>query len=511
MSGWASKARQLLVQFIHSIRFRLVLWFVLILGLVMVVFSAFIYYRQAQDVRSAALARLNYTLEHIIGSSQEREGQAEQPLATSPAITGGAPDLSNNPQQGEVLALQSPNGAIYQSVGPLGSAEIQSLDLPLNPWNGVVQVDVPKVDGAISGPYLFVDPAIQQDGQVSGYLLVGVPLDANNQLGRLLVSLILGNVITLAIALTGGFWLADRAMRPVHTITQAAREISETDMHKRLNLKGRDELAELGNTFDAMLTRLQAAFERQRQFTADASHELRTPLTIVDLESNRGLATRRSADEYERILGTIQSENKFMIRLVNNLLSLARMDAGQLKLKFEPLDLSELASEVIERMQPLARVHGVELQVGDLPETPVRGDRATLVQMLTNLVENAIKYSASVNGSRVAISVGQRADHGNPQAWVRVQDNGIGISAEHQAHIFERFYQVEQSRSRLSPADGDGSLQESPGTGQESSGTGLGLAIAQWIARAHQGEIRVESVQGQGSTFEVVLPTDRQN
>ena len=216
----------------------------------------------------------------------------------------------------------------------------------------------------------------------------------NNQIGRLLVSLVFGNLLTLAIALSGGFWLADRAMRPVRTITQTAKQISETDLHQRLHLPGRDELSELGNTFDEMLNRLQAAFERQRQFTADASHELRTPLTIVELEASRALSTRRSVEEYENILRTIKSENQFMVRLVNNLLALARMDGGQVKLKTEPLDLSELAAEVIERMSPLAAAQGVSMTVGDLPKLAIVGDRSTLTQMLTNLVENAIKYSA---------------------------------------------------------------------------------------------------------------------
>jgi signal transduction histidine kinase len=494
---WDYSTRERLEQFVHSIRFRLVLWFVLILGLIMLVFSGFIYYRLDQDIHSIAMARLNDTLERILSPSHERESAPEQPLTALPAITGSTAALTTGLQQGEVLALQGKDGGIQQSQGALSTAQIQSLNLPLTGWSGVVQVDVPKTDGVISGPYLFINPAILQNGQVSGYMLVGVPLDANNQLGRLLVSLVLGNLFTLAIALTGGFWLADRAMRPVRTITQAARQISETDLHKRLNLKGRDELAELGNTFDGMLSRLQAAFERQRQFTADASHELRTPLTIIDLESSRGLSSRRTSDDYEHILGTIQAENRFMIRLVNNLLALARMDAGQVKLKFERLDLSELASEVIERVQPLASVQGVKLDVSDLPETPVQGDRATLVQMLTNLVENAIKYSASVSNPKVEICVGQREMDGNQQAWVNVRDNGIGISPEHQAHIFDRFYQVEESRNRLTTTDG---------SGQESSGTGLGLAIAQWIAKAHGGEIRVESTLGQGSTFEVILP-----
>jgi len=491
--------RQRLVQFTHSIRFRLVLWFVLILVVVMVVFSAFIYYRQVQDVRSIATGRLSSTLEHVLGPSHEKDGLIEQQIDTYPAITGSTSNLSTSLQQGEVVALMGPDGTILQSTGVLSAAQIQQLHLPSPGWNGSVQATIPKTSGIATTRYLFINPAILQNSQVGGYLLVGVPLDANNQLGRLLISLIIGNLLTLVIALTGGFWLADRAMRPVHTITHTAQQIGETDLHKRLNLKGRDELSELGNTFDAMLSRLQAAFERQRQFTADASHELRTPLTIIDLESNRGLSTRRSVYEYERILGTIQAENKFMIRLVNNLLSLARMDAGQVKLKFVPLDLSDLTSEVIERMQPLAAAQGVELLVDGLPEALVNGDRVTLSQMLTNLVENAIKYSASASKPQVNVSTGSRQEDDHKMAWVRMSDNGIGISSEHLAHIFDRFYQVEASRSRGSPADGDANIQDS-------SGTGLGLAIAQWIAKAHQGEIQVQSALGQGSTFEVVLP-----
>lgn len=499
MLSWGSNTRQRLVQFVHSIRFRLVLWFILILGVVMVFFSGFIYYRQAQDVRSIALGRINFTLEHVLGGSHEREGLAEQPLSALTSMIGSTPDLSGSLQEGEVVALQATDGTVLQSAGVLSAAQIQQLKLPSPGWNGIKQASIPRTAGTGNGQYLFVNPVILQNGQLSGYLLVGVPLDANNQLGRLLISLILGNLLTLVIAITGGFWLADRAMRPVRTITQAAREISETDLHKRLNLRGRDELSELGSTFDAMLSRLQVAFERQKRFTADASHELRTPLTIIDLESSRGLSNRRSVDEYERILGTIQAENKSMIRLVNNLLALARMDAGQVKLKPEPLDLSDLTSEVIERMQALAVAQGVELLVGNLPETPVKGDRATLAQMLTNLVENAIKYSAGVSHPQVQISVSKQGDDGRSVALIRVSDNGIGIAPEDQAHIFDRFYQVEASRNRAVSTDGDGS-------GQDSSGTGLGLAIAQWIAKAHQGEIRVESTLGQGSIFEVILP-----
>jgi signal transduction histidine kinase len=491
-------SRRSLTLFFHSIRFRLALWFVLILGVVMVTFSGFVYWRQAQDVRSIALGQLKLTLEHIQGSSHEGENFSEQSLQFYSTITENTRNLNTNLQGGEVLALQAADGKVMQSAGVLTAEQIQQLNLPLTWWKGLAQITIPKIQGIENNRYLFVKPEILRNGQVSGYLLVGVPLDANNQLGRLRISLIMGNLLTLAIALTGGFLLADKAMRPVHTITQAARQISETDLDMRLNLPGQDELSELANTFDDMLDRLQAAFERQRQFTADASHELRTPLTIIDLETNRGLSMRRSVDEHDRILRTIQSENTFMIRLVNNLLSLARMDAGQLNLRTDVLDLSDITLEVIERMEPIAAAQSVQLVIGDLPELLIQGDRPTLIQMLTNLVENAIKYSASVTSPQVNISAGRLEGAGQLVAWVCVSDNGIGIDSEQQAHIFDRFYQVDAARNR---SDGEDEL-----SGQDSSGTGLGLAIAQWIAKAHHGEIRVESVVGQGSTFEVILP-----
>ena len=492
--------KQTLVDVTHSIRFRLVLWFVLILGMVMAAFSGFIYWRQLQDTRSIAITQLNSTLDRLEGLTVESERNFDliRPDYSSIITQNFGP---NNSSQGiEVVAIQAVDGTILQSNGVLSIAQIQELNLPTSGWSGVQQVRVPKIPQVENDRFLFVNPAIRQNGQTVGFLLVGVPLDANNQLGRLLISLVLGTLFTLAIALTGGFWLADRAMRPVRTITQTAREISESDLHKRLHLPGNDELSELGNTFDKMLDRLQAAFERQRQFTADASHELRTPLTIINLESERGLSAKRTVDEYEKILRTIKSENRFMIRLATNLLALARMEAGQLSLKAEMLDLSELATEVIERLAPLANAQGVSINVGEMPALIVMGDRSTLLQMLTNLVENAIKYSAGVKHPQVMISAGQREEGKHSLAWVRISDNGIGIAPENQAHIFDRFYQVDKARTRLEKS-------EEKANEPESSGTGLGLAIAHWIVQAHQGEIQVQSALGQGSTFEVLLPT----
>jgi signal transduction histidine kinase len=291
----------------------------------------------------------------------------------------------------------------------------------------------------------------------------------------------------LAADLLVGYWLAGRILRPVQTITRAAREIGATDLHRRLALDRTDELGELADTFDQMLVRLEAAFERQRQFTADASHELRTPLTIVGVETERALAQARSPEEYRRALAVIQTESSNMNQLVNDLLTLARLEAGAAPVPRERLDLGDVILEVVERLAPMAHSQGVTLDVADMPALPVLGDRRALAQMLGNLLENGIRHGTA-EGPQVRIDAGCRGAAGGQRAFVRVADNGPGIAPEHLPHVFDRFYRADTARS--------------------GRGSGLGLAIAQQITRAHGGEISVRSsrVAGEGCVFEVTLP-----
>lgn len=251
-----------------------------------------------------------------------------------------------------------------------------------------------------------------------------------------------------------------------------------------------------------MLDRLEAAFERQRQFTGDASHELRTPLAIVDLEVSRALATSRSAAEYRRALSVIRAETDYMARVMNGLLTLARADTGRVSLGRDELDLSDLALDAIERHLWLAERKRVKLEVGELPELSVLGDRILLVEMLANLIENAVKYTGGV-GTRVRVSAGTGDEDAPPRARVRVEDDGPGIASEHLPRIFDRFYRVDRVRGHgiAAPAPGDDRTGH-----DEPRGSGLGLAIGRWIARAHGGDIRVSSVVGRGSVFEVWLP-----
>ena len=486
---------------LRSIRFRLAVWFVFILGVVVVLFSAFIYTRQLQDLRLIAISRLEMRSQRLRAflrfSGQEFFNNVPSHFPSDP-LSG-----ESLLQEGDILALAAPNGQVLQS---WGAADAQAVNLLVTQqYKPGISSESFSFERVPLGPgeknqkeYLTAFFAISSDERVVGYFLVGIPVDPANQMSRLLVSLTLGIILTLVIALVGGFWLADRAMRPVKIITQTAQTISDTDLSRRLHLAQKDELGELANTFDEMLNRLQSAFERQRQFTADASHELRTPLTIVDLETSRALEAQRSSQEYERALKVIHSENQTMIRMVNQLLMLARMDAGRINLQKEDLDLSDVSLEVVERLAPLAVAHGVRLSAGELPELPIAGDRQYLVQMLTNLVENAIKYTCG-EGPHVQVETGSLNTEQEVQAFVRVIDNGAGILPEHLPHLFDRFYQVDEARARQ---------EDAPDSRDEyiPSGAGLGLAIAQWIARAHGGEIDVRSEVGKGSVFEVTLP-----
>lgn len=494
--------KQRILLFIRSIRFRLAAWFVVILAVVLVAFSVFVYTRQKADLRMGTLDRLTYKTrkwENVLNYGGQEYFLNQRAL---PAF--GIVNQEQLLQENDVLALVDLQSQVVQKIGLISDEEV--LDLVKTGAEETIQNDVLSMS-AVAAPgggnahpqeYLFIVTPISYNRIVIGFFVLGSPIDPNGQLYRLLLTLVIGNLATLGLALAGGYWLANRAMHPVQTITRAAQQISATDLSRRINLKSQDELGELADTFDAMLARLQAAFERQRQFTADASHELRTPLTIVDLEASRALSAPRSSQEYVRALKVIQSENQFMTRLVNNLLTLARMDAGQVTLQKDELDLGDLVLEVVERLAPLAQKQQVRLSLGDLPEMPILGDRLLLSQMLTNLIDNAIKYSSNQD-AYIEVSGGTAGSSPEKLAWVRVTDNGPGIPPQHLPHLFDRFYQVDQARTQQES-------DESSTGEQVPSGAGLGLSIAQWIARAHGGEIRVQSEVGKGSTFEVVLP-----
>jgi heavy metal sensor kinase len=273
-------------------------------------------------------------------------------------------------------------------------------------------------------------------------------------------------------------------LSPVDRLTRAAERIGRGNLSERVEeRRSQDEIGRLAATFNRMISRLEQAFERERRFTADASHELKTPLAVLRGDIEVALRRERAPEEYQRVLKSSLEEIARLTTLTDDLLTLARLDAGESVLAIEPVRLDQLAAEACAYIGPLANSAGVSLHF-DTPQAPIEieGDQKRLTQLLVNLLDNAIKYTHAGGTVRLALSVI------NSFALIEVSDTGRGIPASALPHIFERFYrQTDPRDSRV-------------------SGFGLGLAISKWIVDAHGGSIQVESEEGQGSHFTVKLP-----
>ncbi len=240
----------------------------------------------------------------------------------------------------------------------------------------------------------------------------------------------------------------------------------------------------LALTFNEMIERLDKAFKRQRRFVADASHELRTPVAAIRSMTDVMLAQRTpiEPEEYLAVLRDVNSEAERLGHLINDLLALARTDENQALLEHEPVRLDLLVADVVATTEPLAAEKGITMEVLANEPATVLGDEVRLIQVIMNLIDNALTYTNA--GGTVKLEVVVQ----NNSAILTVRDTGIGIAPEHLEHIFERFYRVDPARSRAA------------------GGTGLGLAIVEWIVRAHGGKITVASEVGHGTTLNVTLP-----
>jgi len=288
-------------------------------------------------------------------------------------------------------------------------------------------------------------------------------------------------LISIGLAGVGGVFLASRALRPVEAIARTAREIEGSDLSRRIDVTGNDELGRLAGVLNQMIARLETAFDRMRQFTGDASHELRTPLSVIRGEST--LALRRSRDEsgYRRALETISTESEYMSGVLDRLLRIARLDLAGEPVERERVSLRDMLSAVLSNLRALFAERELRVeQTGD-DEGVVFGDPVQLRELAIILLDNALKFTPP--GGLVTASVGRR----DGAVVMSVADTGVGISEEHLLRIFEDFYRVDKARSR--------SL----------GGTGLGLGIARRIAEAHGGRIKVESAPGRGTVFHVSL------
>lgn len=279
--------------------------------------------------------------------------------------------------------------------------------------------------------------------------------------------------------LIGGWWLSGRAIRPIQAISQTASRIADGNLEERINITETDsELGQLSQVLNQTFARLHDAFERQRQFTADASHELRTPITILISETQRILKRERTPEEYREALQTCGDTAQRMRRLIEALLLLARQDEHAAREPNIVCDLAESLRDVIAHLKPLADERHLRLDA-KLAATPCRVDAEAVSILATNLITNTLQH-----GGNVTVTCRAEAK----EAVFTVSDDGPGIAEADLPHIFERFYRADQART---------------GT---SGHSGLGLAIAKAIVDNHGGSIRVTSKAGQGASFEVRLP-----
>ncbi len=451
---------------LRTIRVRLTLWYVALLALILLAFCAILYFTLSQSVHAEADRGLMV--------------EARQVIATLD-IENGRPTFDTALLPGTMVALYEPNGGGLIASNGREPPSIQPEALAAAVAGHELFSTIRAYDG---GEWRVMTLPIADNGRLTGVLQVArSEQDVDTVLGRLALLMSVAVPFTLLVAIAGGLFMAGRALGPIDRMTRAAESIGAEDLSRRLALPpSPDEIGRLAATFDRMLDRLDRAFQRQRQFTADASHELRTPLALLASQADVALDRPRKAHEYREVLASIRDDAAGMGQLLHQLLTLARADSGQESMVREPVALDALAHAVVESMTPLADMRHVRLTaVIDAPVT-VEGDQTRLTQLAINLIDNGLKFTPP--GGIVTLSVARL----NGCAALRVTDTGVGIASEHLPHLFERFYRADAARAR------------------EDGGTGLGLSICEWIARAHGGEIAVESRPGQGTTFVVRLP-----
>jgi heavy metal sensor kinase len=470
------------MSFIHSIKFRFTIWYLIVLMFLIGALSVGVYFY------------LSHSLRHNLDRSLElRATQLQNIRGVMDSIAVG----EFEEELGEVVLLYFKNGEELTSISARNVDVTLDSALVQKALNGEALYATVKT--AENRELRFYIVPFRQEGPASLLGMQGMPpggpsiesaaiavgrstTDIDESLAGLIRTLVIAGPLTLVLAGAGGIFLAQRALKPVDQITRTAHEIEESDLSRRIPVQSKDELGRLASTLNQMIERLEKAFKRQQRFTSDASHELRTPLAVIQAESTLALNKERTANEYKQSLEIVSNESMLMAKVVDQLLTLARADSGKEQLSFEEIDLSELLTGVAAHAEILCRDKGIEFHSDGMETILVSGDRAKLRELFLNLLDNAIRYSP--DGGKISLTL-RRVEE---MAVISIADTGIGISEEDIPHIFERFYRVDKARSRVE------------------NGAGLGLAICKYIAEIHGGRIEVISRLGEGSTFSVWLP-----
>jgi signal transduction histidine kinase len=502
----------------HSIRWRLQLWY----GLMLVVVLAGFGFTAFQLQKGRQFRRIDEELQRRVGELANAlraplrrepgpgrlrpgdppagqppppgETPLDQPLPGGPPpgrlpperLPGDGPpngfvrpptEFHLQPRQARLFDETDTNGFYYVIWLRDGKELVRSSNVPGDVPRPAQPVPTLPQPPRMRGPYREMYHATPPGEIILAGRSVAPELNELRRAGWLLTAT--GSVILL-LGLAGGWWTGTRAIRPIGHISDTAVKIAAGDLSRRINAADTEsELGQLATVLNSTFARLEAAFAEQKQFTSDAAHELRTPVAVVLTQTQTALNRERSPAEYRDTIAACQRAAQRMRRLIESLLELARLDAGQEPMKQLRFDLARTAQDCAELIQPLADEHGVRIQC-DLPALACVGDSERLGQVITNLLTNAINYNRPNGEVRLA------AQQQDGSIVLTVSDTGQGISAEDLPHVFKRFYRADASRS--------------------AGRSGLGLAIAKAIVEAHGGTIEVASQAGAGATFTVRLP-----
>jgi heavy metal sensor kinase len=454
------------------LRLRLTLWYLVTLAVILFFFVVLLYWQ----VQHSLVTQMDTTLQ--LAAAQTLVGITPENGRLVFQNSEMMEEVSRHLDDDAVIYLLAPDGALWAGLGESDELPVQS------PVSGFITV----ADGDDRWR-VYTERITVPGNATSGWLQVAQEMELlEESLENLLVQIILGLPLALLLAGFGGFFLAWRALRPIDQVTRTAQLMNASGLSRRIGYTGpADEVGRLAATFDAMLDRLQSAFEHERRFTSDAAHELRTPLTALKGRIGVTLSRPRSTEEYTATLQEMEQQVDRLIRLSNDLLLIARLDQGRQFLQRERVELGDFLSIVIDQVAPLAEAKNVTLCQSIPGRLTVLGDMQLLVRLFLNLLHNAVKYTSP--GGQVTVT----ARSLDEAVAISIHDTGPGIPARHLPHLFKRFYRVEDDRARHY-IDND------------QSGTGLGLAIAYEVARSHGGALTVQSVPGEGSTFTVRLP-----
>jgi heavy metal sensor kinase len=455
-----------------TVRVRLTLWYTALLLLILIGFSGALYFTLARALYQRVDDSLAMNAHELANGVNVINGEI--------ALPGDENDISDR----KAVRARGYFVRILDTDGKVLYTNSTYTPLPITPnalamaRRGLSQFETIFINGEA---YRLHTTPVQDSGRVVGALQIAEALgEIEATLRQLVLVLAVIVPLTLALAIFGGIWFVRHALKPVDQITRSAQRISAQDLSQRLNLNlPNDEVGRLARTFDAMLERLDDAFRRERDFTANASHELRTPLTVMLGEIDVLLQRPRERTEYVSVLSELRTDVEQLSRMTEDLLMLARADAKQIAVTCEELNAARLLQAVADEVRPLAEAQRITLDVQADPALLFWGDEQKMLRTLFNLMDNALKFSPP--DTHVLLSAARKGD----TVSLCVSDQGPGVASNELLHIFDRFYR---------------------GTNGRASGAGLGLAIARALVQVQGGEISVESEAGKGTTFTVEMP-----